>query len=347
MYVCVCARVRAQYNVTLKVIFEFIIKWDQFDLLFFLPYRNMDSVHCWNGAKGDQIPTRLDPCQTPFPNWLNWSPAWSTNQKHNRLPPSAKTADKNSPTWRVSSVTRKESTPCKSSIAVNIVGKNLLCSLVCSYTNVLFSSMCQTCMGKPQRGSSCPSCGTESSEDPFYLDNSPYACAPCGQASATSKSCCTTSRPEAVSPPRLSILSSFKCLLASISSKHQLISYHMLFVSQKVPFSCWTSLPHALFHVDVKSNTEKKTVVIVNTLKRRKKVLMSSTSFPCRSCEKSFPKTSLCFIRQERGTPAGDKGEETAADLFEDHQAKAEMWNISMPPLWKRVPAPSDASGAF
>lgn len=50
--------------------------------------------------------------------------------------------------------------------------------------------------------------------------------------------------------------------------------------------------------VHMKSSTEVKTDVIVSTLKKKKKkkkkeVLISSTSFPCRSCDKSFPKTSL------------------------------------------------------
>ncbi len=157
--------------------------------------------------KVTRSPLGLDPCQTPYPNWLNWSLAWSTNQNHSSLPPSAKTAATNSLTWRVLSVTRKESTPCKSSIAVNTVAKNLLCSLVCSYTNVLTPHPCARHAWGNLRGVllALP-VGLNHQKIPFIMTTAPMHALHADKPSATSKSCCTTSRPEAVSPPRLSNL---------------------------------------------------------------------------------------------------------------------------------------------
>ncbi len=262
---------------------------------FFFSYRNMDSVHCWNGAKGDQIPTRARPMSDTFSKLAQLITCMEYKPK--TQPSSSICKDcgqKFSDLKSLERHTKREHTLQKLHCCQHCGEKFALLSSLQLHKCSPVSSMCQTCMGKPQRGGSCPSCGTESSEDPFYLDNSPYACAPCGQAFSHKQELLHHQQAGGCQPAKT--LNPPPASNASLppypqSTNSSLTTCSLCHKKCRSPAGLHCHMRFS--HVDVKSNTEKKTVVIVNTLKRRKKVLMSSTSFPCRSCEKSFPKTSL------------------------------------------------------
>ncbi|KAF4096488.1 zinc finger protein 761 [Onychostoma macrolepis] len=257
---------------------------------------NMDSVHCWNGAKGDQIPTRARPMSDTLSKLAQLITCIEYKPKLQRSSSICKDCGhKFSDLKSLERHQKREHALQKLHCCQHCGQKFALLSSLQLHKCSHVSSMCQTCMGKPQRGSSCPSCGTESSEDPFYHDNSPYACAPCGQAFSHKQELlhhqqaggCQPSKTLKPPPPSNSSLPPSPP--SANSSLTTCTLCHKTFRSS-AGLSC-----HMRFsHVHMKSNTKKKTVVIVSTLKKRnKKVIMSSMSFPCRSCDKSFPMTSL------------------------------------------------------
>ncbi|XP_051947708.1 zinc finger protein 16-like [Xyrauchen texanus] len=131
------------------------------------------------------------------------------------------------------------------------------------------SSMCQACRDKPQWDSSCPTCGTEPSGSHHDDEKSPHACAPCGQAFSHKQELLhhqqaggcqqgTAPTPPSPSCTSLSLSASFRSLAEPYS---QLCNFH----------------------------SPKK------LKKKKKKDLTTETSFPCRSCDKIFPQTSLLY----------------------------------------------------
>lgn len=249
----------------------------------------MDSVHCnWNGAKSDQVSSR----PRPMSDTLSKLAQFITCIEYKPKP-------------QTSSSIRKDRVQEFSELNALVlqqerekVLQKLHCCQRCGQKFALLSSlqlhkcpgatsMCQTCRGKPAMSSSCPSCGTEPSgprrpEDPFYPDNSPYACAPCGQA---------------------------------FSHKQELLYHQQAGDCQpaktlKPPSPSYTSLPPShpsagasLPSCTLCSRTFRSTAGLSCHMRfshthgesgaKEKKLYLSSMSFPCRSCDKSFTKTSL------------------------------------------------------
>ncbi|XP_016320307.1 zinc finger protein 91-like [Sinocyclocheilus anshuiensis] len=258
---------------------------------------NMDSVHCWNGAKGDQIPTRARPMSDTLSKLAQLITCIEYKPKQQRSSSICKDCgDKFSDQKSLEHHQKREHALQKLHCCQHCGQKFALLSSLQLHECSRTSSMCQTCMGKPQRGSSCPSCGTESSEDPFYHDNSPYACAPCGQAFSHKQELLLHQQAggcepaKTLKPPPPSNVSSPPSPPSANSSLTTCTLCHRKFHSS-AGLGCHMRFSHA----HMKSSTEKKRVVIVSTLKKKKKkkVLISSTSFPCRSCDESFPKISL------------------------------------------------------
>ncbi|XP_051517689.1 zinc finger protein 91 [Myxocyprinus asiaticus] len=140
------------------------------------------------------------------------------------------------------------------------------------------SSMCQECRDKPQWDSSCPTCGTEPSGSHHDDEKSPHACIPCGQAFSHKQEllhhqqaggCQQATAPTPPSPSCTS-MSLSTCTLCSRT-----------FRSLAEPYSHLCN-----FHSPKKLKKKKK---------KKKKDLTTEMSFPCRSCDKIFPQTSLLY----------------------------------------------------
>ncbi|XP_052449932.1 zinc finger protein 329 [Carassius gibelio] len=275
---------------------------------------NMDSVHCWNGAKGDQIPTRTRPMSETLSKLAQLITCIEYKPKQQRSSFICKECgDKFSDQKSLECHQKREHALQKLHGCQHCGQKFALLSSLQLHKCSHASSMCQTCMGKPQRGSSCPSCGTESSEDPFYHDNSPYACAPCGQAFSHKQELLHHQQAggcqpaQTLKPPPPSNASLPPSPPSVNSSPTTCTLCHKTFRSS-AGLGCHMRFSDA----HMKSSSEMKTDGIVSTLRKKRKkkkkdeeetdtgdegeedeVLISSTSFPCRSCDKSFPKTSL------------------------------------------------------
>ncbi|XP_051961673.1 zinc finger protein 135-like [Xyrauchen texanus] len=164
------------------------------------------------------------------------------------------------------------------------------------------SSMCQECRGKPQWSSPCQTCGTEPSgphgneEQDFNYDNSPYACMPCGltfshkqeflyhqqargcQPSPLIPKALTISPPDAApTPSHASSPPSPACTSSSLSA-------------------C-TLCPRTFKSPAGLSNHLRN---FHSPKKLKKKDLPSDTTFPCRSCDKDFPQTSLLYLHRKK-----------------------------------------------
>ncbi|XP_043081362.1 oocyte zinc finger protein XlCOF6 [Puntigrus tetrazona] len=255
---------------------------------------NMDSVHCWNGTKGDQIPTRARPMSDTLSKLAQLITCIEYKPKSKSSFICKDCGHKFSDLKSLERHQQREHALQKLHCCQCCGQKFVLLSSLQLHKCSHASSMCQTCMGKPQRGSSCPSCGTESAEDPFYHDNSPYACAPCGQGFSHKQELlhhqqaggCQPAK--TLKPPPPSDASLPPSPPSANSSIPTCTLCHKTFRSY-AGLGCHMRFSHA----HVKSSTENKRVAIVSTFKKKKKVLISSMSFPCRSCDKSFPKTSL------------------------------------------------------
>ncbi|XP_056305892.1 zinc finger protein 135 isoform X2 [Danio aesculapii] len=150
-------------------------------------------------------------------------------------------------------------------------------------------SVCQTCMGKMPKGSSCASCGSktsvpDSTEDPIHQDNSTYACTPCGQAFTHKQDLlhhqqagdcqpANTLKPASLPPFKPKAIST--CTLCSRTFRAPRgLACHMRFS-----------------HAPRKRSTNLEKDVHLGIIGGDKSI--SSTLFQCRSCDKSFSKTSL------------------------------------------------------
>ncbi|XP_016354351.1 zinc finger protein 91-like isoform X1 [Sinocyclocheilus anshuiensis] len=244
---------------------------------------NMDSVQCWNGAKCDQIPTRARPMSDTLSKLAQLITC--IEYKPKPQPSSSICKDCGHKFSDLNSLVRhqeREHALRKLHRCQRCGQKFVLLSSLQLHKCSHASSMCQTCRGKPQRGSSCPSCGTESSEDPFYHDNSPYACTPCGQAFSHKQGllhhqqagdCQPAKTLKPPSPSYASLPPSPPKTTASLTT--------CTLCTRTFRSSTGLACHMRFSHTHMKSSTEKN------------RVLKSSMLFPCRSCDKSFPKTSL------------------------------------------------------
>ncbi|XP_056113897.1 zinc finger protein 184 [Rhinichthys klamathensis goyatoka] len=255
---------------------------------------NMDSVRCnWNGAKGDQISTR----SKPMSDTLSKLAQLITCMEYKPKPQTSSSIRKDcghefSELNDLVHHQEKELALQKLHCCQRCGQKFALLSSLQLHKCPGSSSMCQTCRGKPTRSSSCPSCGSEPSgphrpEDPFSQDNSPYACAPCGQAFSHKQEllhhqqaggCQPAKTLKPPLPPSPSASASLSaCTVCSRTFRSSAgLACHMRFSPAHTKSS-------------VKTTKEEH----LRSRKKKKKKVLSSKLFPCRSCDKSFPKTSL------------------------------------------------------
>ncbi|KAK7129183.1 hypothetical protein R3I94_017407 [Phoxinus phoxinus] len=274
---------------------------------------NMDSVHCnWNGAKGDQISTK----SKPMSDTLSKLAQLITCMEYKPKPQTSSSIRKDCghEFSELNDLVHQEK---------ELALQKLHCCQRCGQKFALLStlqlhkcpgssSMCQTCRGKPTRGSSCPSCGSEPSgphrpEDPFSQDNGPYACAPCGQAFSHKQELlhhqqaggcqpAKTLRPSL--PPSPSASASLSaCTVCSRTFRSSAgLSCHMRFSPAHTQGGTETTFPCRSCDKSFPKTSlllQHRKEEHCRSRKKKKKALLSSNLFPCRSCDKSFPKTSL------------------------------------------------------
>ncbi|XP_076839712.1 uncharacterized protein LOC143484728 isoform X2 [Brachyhypopomus gauderio] len=197
-------------------------------------------------------------------------------------------------------------------------------------------AVCQVCRGKPERGSTCPSClaqapgphGPEEPQQPHHLnhrlhhDVSPYACAPCGRAFGHKQDLLHHQQAGGCQPAPLSPEA-----LAPPSSPAPALS------PDHTPSPSQAALPPTPSGTDVGPCTcalcfrtfrsaaglaSHRRHVHTNRWKRRQKKLVMTTeretpatrtteretpttgqSFPCRSCDKVFSQTSTLYLHRK------------------------------------------------
>ncbi|KAK2885395.1 hypothetical protein QQF64_021242 [Cirrhinus molitorella] len=239
---------------------------------------NMDSVHCWNGAKGEQISTRVRPIAA---NTLSKLAQLITcmEYKPKSQPSSSICKDCGHKFSDLSSLLRHQER--------EHALQKLHCCQRCGHKFALLSSLqLHQCS---QASSMCQTV-PESSEDPFYHDTSPYACAPCGQAFSHKQELLHHQQAGGCQPaktlkPPSPLYASLPPSPPSARASHAKCTLCPRTFRSSAALACHMRFSYS----HMKSSAEKKRVVIVSTMKKKN---ISSMSFQCRSCDKSFSKTS-------------------------------------------------------
>ncbi|XP_051516568.1 zinc finger protein 62 homolog [Myxocyprinus asiaticus] len=162
------------------------------------------------------------------------------------------------------------------------------------------SSMCQECRGKPQWDSPCPTCGTEPSgphgneKQDFYRDKSPYVCTLCGLAFGHKQELLYHQQAGGCQPTPLSP----KALTISPPDAPSHASSPPSPACTSSSLSACTLCPRT-FKSPAGLSNHLRNFHSPKKLKKKKKDLTSDTTFPCRTCDKDFPQTSLLYLHRK------------------------------------------------